>query len=214
MLGTGERTTIVKHLNKRLHAGIIALVLFAVMGTWTPAAAQAVNDGPFEKVSFGWKFYRLTQSEAEALNMIFGLYVDASGNINALPGWDWIAEVTYARKSESEESILGDTDITTTVVFFGGGLKKEFGTNPDRIPHCQGLVGFARFGFSASGDFLGDEFDDEFNESAFAIKGSCGFDYRLNDYWDVRFGAGYIRAFTEFSGTNIIRLFVGVVRRL
>jgi hypothetical protein len=39
-------------------------------------------------------------------------------------------------------------------------------------------------------------------------------DYVVNDAWDARGGAGFIRAFTEDYGTNICRLFVGVVRKL
>ena len=206
-----------KKVVRQLQAAALAAALLMVAGAWTPAAAQggtpASQDRLVQKVSVGYKFYRASASEADALNYPLGFYDDASGDLAALSGWDWIAEVTFARKSQSEDSILGDADVTSNIVFIGGGLKREF-TNPTVVPHCQGLVGFTRFGFSASGDFLGEEFDDSDSESAFAIKVSCGVDYPLNDRWDVRGGAGYIRAFTESSGTNIIRLFVGVVRRL
>jgi hypothetical protein len=193
----------------------LALALFVVMGASTPAAAQpASQQRAIEKISFGWKFLRASASEADAVNYPLGFYVDANGNLNALSGWDWIVEAIYARKSESEDDIFGEIDIASNVLMVLGGLKREFENNPSYTPHCQVLVGFGRFGFSASGDFLGEDFDDDFSESAFAFKGSCGVDYPINDRWLARGGAGYIRAFTESSGTNMIRLFVGVVRKL
>jgi hypothetical protein len=205
----------VKQFRQLMFVMALALALFVVMGASTPAAAQpASQQRAIEKVSFGWKLLRVSASEADAVNYPLGFYVDANGDLNALSGWDWIVEAIYARKSESDEDIFGEFDTTSNILMVLGGLKKEFANNPAYTPHCQVLAGFGRFGFSESGDFLGETFSDDFSESAFALKGSCGVDYSLNEKWDVRGGAGYIRAFTESSGTNMIRLFVGVVRRL
>jgi hypothetical protein len=218
-----ERKHIVTDVTKHLRVVAIALTLLALCGAWSTAAAQPPKPGAqapppsqdrvLDKVSFGYKYYRVSYSEV-GYGYPLGFYVDASGDLRALAGWDWIGEVTYARRSETDEDIFGSVDITENVIFFGGGLKREFTTNPQFIPHCQGLVGFARFGFSVSGDVLGFDVDDSGSESAFALKGSCAVDYVFTPKWDIRGGAGIIRAFTEDEGTTIFRLFFGLVWKM
>jgi hypothetical protein len=198
----------VKHARRLMSVVALALALFVVMGASTPAAAQpASQQRVLDKVSFGYKFYRVSFSDFSE-NYPLGFYVDASGDLGALPGWDWIGEVTFAFKSETDED---DFDIDQRIMFLGGGVKREFTNNPSIIPHVQVLVGLANAKFSAS--FDGDEvFED--SQTDFAIKISGGIDKPINDRWDVRAGAGYILVFTEDEKTSIFRLFFGAVYRL
>jgi hypothetical protein len=204
-----ERTYTVKHVKRHLQVVAIVIAVLVAMGTWTPAAAQPPSaDRVLDKISFGWKFYRLSQSSFSEVFPL-GFYFDASGDLGALEGWDWIGEVTYTRKSETVDDIFGEFEEKVNILFVAGGLKREFViTNPRLLPHCQGLIGFARISFSAEAD--GEELGDD-SETKFALKGSCAVDYVLNDRWDLRGGAGFIRVFTEEIGTNIFRLFVGAV---
>ena len=198
------------HWTKCVKTAVLAAATFAIVGTATPALAQGAQpaDKAIDKISFGYKFYRVSQSEADAVNFPLGVYFDVDGKLKN-KDLKWIAEVTWAHRSESETDDEVTLDVSESILFVGAGIKKEWADDPKLIKHVQGLVGFARSSFSA--DF-GD--NDDFSESngAFALKVSGAVDKYLTDKWDARFGAGFIHVFSD-PGANIIRLFVGVVKK-
>jgi hypothetical protein len=198
----------VKHFGRPGFVAVIALALLVMMGASTPAGAQpASQQRVLDKVSFGYKFMRVSE-DSFSETFPLGFYLDASGDLRPLPGWDWIGEVAVGFTSETDAD---DFDISQRIMFLGGGVKREFPDNPAFTPHLQFLVGLANYAFSAS--FDGDEVFDE-SETDFAIKISGGVDWPLNDRWDVRGGAGFIFVFGEDENANIVRVFVGAVYKL
>ena len=196
------------HWTKCVKTAVLAAATFAIVGTATPALAQSAQpaDKLIDKMSFGYKFYRVSQSEY-SLNYPLGLYFDVDGKIKD-KDLKWMAEVTWARHAESIDDGEFSEDYSAKILFIGGGIKREWASNPQLIKHAQALIGFVH----SYESYNGTGYDDSYSDNNLALKVSAAIDKYLTDKWDARFGAGFIHGFSD-PGANIVRLFVGVVKK-
>ena len=196
------------HWTKCVKTAVLAAATFAIVGTATPALAQGAQpaDKLIDKISFGYKFYRVSQSEY-SVNYPLGVYFDVDGKIKN-KDLKWMAEVTWARHAESFSDGEFSEDYSAKILFFGAGIKREWAKDPKLIKHAQALIGLVH----AYESYNGGGYDDSYSDNSLAFKVSGGVDKYLTDKWDARFGAGFIHVFSD-PGANIIRFFVGVVKK-
>ena len=182
-----------------------------MIGTVTPALAQGAQpaDKLIDKISFGYKFYRVSASEVST-NFPLGVYFDVDGKIKD-KDLKWMAEVTWARHADSVSDGEFSDDYSEKILFIGAGIKREWAKDPKLIKHAQALIGVVRDSYSYTSS-LGDSYDYSGGDTNLAFKVSAAIDKYLTDKWDARVGAGFIHVFSDPSA-NIIRFFVGVVKK-
>ncbi len=168
---------------------LVVLVVAAV-----PAAAQ--DEGIDAAVAY--QFQRVSCSDCgNATNFPAGFSLDAAGPLGSL--WSWVGQIDWSRKSES--------NVTTTLSSFAGGVRWSSRQPSGAIPFVQVLIGATRD--KGSVEVGNTTITHSTTNFEFEVDGGAAYPITSDNKTSVVGELGY-RRIAQDPGLNNVRLVAGV----
>jgi hypothetical protein len=176
---------------------VIVLAAGLLIGAAAPVAAQSKG----VDLTVGYQFQRLMCSGCDSTNIPAGFSADVGGTI--VPMLSWVGQVDWGRKSQTVVS----SDVTTTITFFGGGVRWSPMQSSGMSPYLQVLVGATRDAFSNNVPVLGNISGSE-TKFTFDVDGGVALPISSDNKTSLVAQVGY-RRIAEDLALNDIRFVVG-----
>jgi opacity protein-like surface antigen len=186
-------------ITARFTAVLAALVAVIVLGTTSPAAAQA--QVPTFELSAGYQFTHIPDQ-----SFPLGFAIDAARNWGNL---GLVAEGGWAHDSESDDEF--DVDESFNLWHLAAGARVSARQNPRVTPFAQVLAGWLQA--RASVEVAGVDISDSTNH--FMLQPGGGVSFEAGDGWAIVGSVDYRRVFIsdedddDGSGENQFRVFFG-----